>query len=223
MRKLLIAVSLFLCLGAQAQDDSGAWHLLIPGVYESEVPTHPGTGWFALVPVSGVWRLEPAIVRSVPALSFYDNPEDTKPEDGGALKISSNREGTIALVRFDGIRGGKVDTPNMEFSVKNPWAETRNNKLPLKIGFKGIEYHLETSDSSVYLKSGSQTTSLKFGEGDEHFESLVWAGDLDRDGKLDLLIRFYRSGYVICLYLSGNASESELVKKMGCHTTHDGC
>lgn len=218
MRKLFIAVSLLFCLGAQAQTDPKEWqHLLIPMQYHGdEAPIHPGTGWFALIAVGGVWRLEPAIVRSKRVFDPVLDAEDQKT----GLEISSNQEGTIALLRFDGIKGGKVDTPDMKFNNEEE-LYPKIGKPPLKISFKKIEYRLEAFPSGLHLKSGSKASSLsdtKFDGLSDDFASLLWAGDLDRDGKLDLLISYNGDNwYSVCLYLSSGASEGGLVQPMGCH------
>jgi hypothetical protein len=213
MRKFFFVAGLLLFLGVPAQAAPNEWeHLLIPGSYNAgDAPVHPGTGWFALVPVGGVWRLEPAIVRH----AHFDNLI-------GSEEISSNRKDAIALLRFDGIKGGKVDTPNIKFSNVEQWWEPEIGKPPLKINFKAMEHRLEASLSGFHLKNGSKATSLsdkKFdGKGDDR-ASLLWAGDLDRDGKLDLLISYGGDNWSgVCLYLSSRAGEGELVREIGCHS-----
>ena len=52
---------------------------------------------------------------------------------------------------------------------------------------------------------------------DREEASLVWAGDLDKDGKLDLILESSTDkNSTYCLYLSGAAGPRALVKKIGC-------
>jgi hypothetical protein len=49
--------------------------------------------------------------------------------------------------------------------------------------------------------------------------ALVWAGDLDHDGRLDLITNVdHEDGKnaELCLYLSSAADKSRLVKQVGC-------
>lgn len=86
MRKNLLLVLLMFFSPAQAQSSQEHWRLLISGDYHGdEAPTKPGIGWLALIPLGGVWRLEPALVRAKPV---FDVVLDAKGQTTG-IQITS--------------------------------------------------------------------------------------------------------------------------------------
>lgn len=217
MRSLFILISLVFAIGARAQPAPDAWQLLIAGTYhDGEAPARPGTGWLALVSVGGVWRLEPAMVWST---RVYDGLLDAEGQKTG-ISITSNYADALALLRFPDIQSGKVDTPNLKFK-DNPRPLT--NTMPLKLFFKGEDYAIEAKSADVFLRNGKTKTLLPGltvrSPAGEDSASLLWAGDLDGDGKLDLLFAYtgYNNGGV-CLYLSANAGEGALVRRAACHS-----
>jgi predicted enzyme related to lactoylglutathione lyase len=75
MRKNLLLVLLMFFSPAQAQSSQEHWRLLISGDYHGdEAPTKPGIGWLALIPLGGVWRLEPALVAPSEHTFFHTAP-----------------------------------------------------------------------------------------------------------------------------------------------------
>jgi hypothetical protein len=216
MYRLPIATLLIACSAASAQTQAYNWQLLIPGQYHSdEAPAKPGLGWLALAPVGGVWRLEPAIAK---ATLVHDAVLDGN-DDKTGVEISAGFADAIALLRVPGFTPGKVDTPNMQFKDKR---RQLASDAPLQISFKGREYSLHVIDSTVFLRSGDGSTALEglvAGNAEsEDTVALLWAGDLDRDGKLDLLLS--TSGYNssgVCLFLSGKAQANGLVGLLACH------
>ena len=88
------------------------------------------------------------------------------------------------------------------------------------------EVRLFTDWDGLYLSSGQITQHVtETYPGEEHSENfmgILWAGDLDRDGKLDLLLNDVRNEYGRFnwdLYLSTEASSDQLVRKVA--TFHD--
>jgi hypothetical protein len=217
MRSLFICIMLFFAGAVQAQTVQEDWRLLIPGTYhDGEAPKKPGIGWLALVSVGGVWRLEPAIVRST---RVHDNVVDGDTEKTG-IEISSSYGDAIALLRISGVMPGKVDTPTMKFKGNPRYLSQKD--APLKILFKGQEYAIEANASGVYLRRGAELTLLPDitagGPESDDSASLQWAGDLDGDGKLDFLLAYGHSNSGgTCLFLSGNTSGGALVQKVACH------
>lgn len=216
MRLLLFLTAFIVATGARAQPTAEGWQLLRSGNYHgSEAPDKPGVGWLALTSVGGVWRLEPAIVR---ATRVYDGIMDAEGEKTG-VDITSNYVEVLALLRFPSIKPGKVDTPDMKF--KDSPRPLSTDATSLKIAFKGEEYVIEAKSIGIYLNKGTTKTLLPDliagSPESEDSSSLLWAGDLDGDGKLDLLIAYsgYNSGGV-CLYLSAGAGTGALVKRVAC-------
>ncbi len=198
---------------------SAGWPLLIPGSYHAgEAPTRPGIGWLALTPVGGVWRLEPAIVR---ARVVHDAVLDAE-DQGTGVEITANRPEAIALLRLPGLRAGKVDTPALRF--KDEARPIAVGDPPLQIAFKGQAYRLVAEADRVLLQQGARSTPL----GDllpasperEAATELLWAGDLDGDGGLDLLMRFSGANEGgVCLFLSSGAGDAQgaLLRLRACH------
>lgn len=217
MRTSFAFAILLLTMSASAQPPSARWQLLDHGTYHgNEAPSAPGTGWLALTAVGGVWRLEPTVVRATQVHDVVLDEEDQKT----GLEISSNYSDSLALLRLPGLKAGKVDTPNMKFKGTPRTISTGDR--PLRLSFKGDDYVITAVDSEIYLQSGEQKTLLPNlsagGSESDDSTSLLWAGDLDGDGKLDLLFAY--SGYNnggICLYMSVGAGNAALVKQVACH------
>ncbi len=175
------------------------------------------TGWLALVAAGGVWRLEPTEVRTT---KVVDPIMDTEEGQKTGILISSDHETALALLRIPGIKPGKIDTPDM--TLKNNPREMSATGAPLLIAFKGTEVVIEPTPAGIFLKQGARRTRLSgLSAGDsenENTASLLWAGDLDGDGQIDLLFAY--SGYNkhgSCLYLSAGAGKGDLVRQAACH------
>jgi hypothetical protein len=93
---------------------------------------------------------------------------------------------------------------------------------PLDISLAGDRYRIRVesagedfSDSKVVLSLGARSQVLYSADGfaDEPHYDVLWAGDLDADGKLDLVVDLHRkySWHPYTLLLSSRASPSQLV------------
>lgn len=217
LRSFLIAAAFVPVAAASAEPPPGGWQLLVPGVYHGdEAPARPGPGWLALLPVGGVWRLEPAMVR---ATRVHDPLLDAEGDKTG-IALSSSRSEAIVLLKVPGIGPGKVDTPAMKFG-EGPKPVSAGG-VPLKVRFKADEYVIEGSARGIHVRNGAAGTLLPGvsagGPDSDDSASLLWAGDLDRDGRLDLLFSY--SGYNrggVCLYLSSGADAGAQVRLTACH------
>ncbi|MBR7800794.1 hypothetical protein [Undibacterium fentianense] len=201
MRKLmitsLILSSTLTC--AIAQDIGIAFSILIPGNFQDEDLdkfNFPAYGWLALVVKDGRWELMPTKVS-------IENQV-----------VTSNYDKAIALLHERSLTPGKVDTPNMKFSGERRRL-FRDDPGTIKMNYKGMEYGLTMNKSGkITLYNGVLSTTL---EEVRAGVSLVWAGDLDKDDKLDLIIETEtENNATYCLFLSGTAGEKALVKKVGC-------
>jgi hypothetical protein len=217
-----IVIALLVLVGlAHAEQPVEEWGFLIPGEYHGdEAPEKPGKNWFALAVVDGRWLLEPTIVR---ATQIHDPVLDAEGGKSG-IRISSKHLNAVALLRGPALRAGKVATPNIRFTDK----ASSNNitwRQPLHIEFKGSNYRIMVAEGDIFLAKGKQRTRLsdltvsKDQDSDwSESASLQWAGDLDGDGELDLIISY--SGYNrsgACLFLSSMGFPNELVGHVACH------
>jgi hypothetical protein len=216
----LVAFAFVALIGfAHAEDKREQWVFLLPGEYHgSEAPAKPGKGWLALMIVDGRWHLVPTKVSAEP---IYDAVLDAEDQKTG-IRISSRHPEALALLRNPHLLAKKIDTPNIRF---------KDNSLkispiqPLNISFKRQQYQIVAVRSEIFLTKGSQRTKLPDLSVSEDQESdlsesayLLWAGDLDRDGSLDLLVSYRgdnRSG--ACLFLSSKAPKGSLVGIVACH------
>lgn len=218
MRVFFSLLSLFICTSAQSQPPPAPWRFLMPNQYHSnEAPTEPGTGWLALVTAGGVWRLEPTEVR---ATRVVDPVVDGEEGQKTGIQISSDHETALTLLRIPGIKPGKVDPPDMKFK-SNP-REISIAGGPLKISFKGADYVIEPTKAGIFLKKGTRQMLLaelpQENSENTNAASLLWAGDLDGDGQIDLLFSYSgENKFGACLYLSAGASKDALVRQAACH------
>lgn len=211
MRKVFFCV-LGLMAGVACAQGDAARQLLLPGVYHGdEVPAQPGTGWLALVVVDGRWHLVPTEVKVEPM-----------PGEEGDVRLATPHPKAMALLRAPVLQAGKVDTPDMRFM-----GNTRRlrHDAPLNISFKRQSYQLVVMrNGAVALQSGQQRSELpdflvSEDQSSDFSEStaLLWAGDLDGDGKLDLLMGYERYNQEgACLFLSSAASPGQLVGRPAC-------
>lgn len=224
--RYLLAVLLILIAGTVSAGDtarSTPSTFLMPGEYHGgEAPYKLGSGWLALVPKSDGWYLVPAIAT---AKRINDPVLDDEKQATG-VRITAHDD-AIALLRLPALRPGKVSTPNMRFKGIN---RPISVDTPMKIDFNGFSYQIEVKksqeESKVFLRKGEQTTLLRdidAGEPDsDNSAALLWSGDLDGDGGLDLVVQFAGYNYGgTCVFLSG-ATRTSLVRQVACHR-HIGC
>ena len=180
-----------------------------------EVPLHPAPGGLALTVVGGLWNLVPTTL----AAKVTDTDGKGRPQ---AVAITATPAGALAYLRLPGLVEGKVDTPDMRFKDNERDLES----APVALPFKGATWRFEPRDKAVWLTDG--TRRQKFADIEQrpagvapddwaHGDALLWAGDLDRDGKLDVITALTGDdGATMCVWLSSKAAAAELVGKAAC-------
>lgn len=219
-RPLLLTLLMATTLGtaaAPAMPDKPAIRpsFLLPGDYHAEeAPLHPGGGWLALAPFGKGWELAATEVKSS---RFHDEITDGTGERTG-VRLESGRKGAIALLRLPYLSAGpraaaaiRIDEGGLPIEAGKPVA----------IAFNGTAYRIEVVGKQVFLFRGALRTPLKdlkvHLEGEEGAR-LQWAGDLDGDGELDLMMAYFISnGGGACLYLSSQKTSGYLIKQIACH------
>jgi hypothetical protein len=211
--------------------------ILHPGTYHShEVdPAQQGT-WFGLVEVSDGLELRQVEVRISKA---FDGIRDSSKSDSSTWsgrKVSTTKEESLVLL----IRG----LPDLKAGPVKTWFCGRTEVLPelsLRIGQFGRTYRVLLSAKGDIRNPSSQLSGIDnytlrlnvYKEGEwksqdlvagrymspvEDSIALLWAGDLDNDGKPDFLIdtggHYNVTEYK--LYLSSCAKEGELVSCVAC-------
>ena len=188
---------------------------LLPGDYHGdEAPTHAGAGWLALAPAGKRWELFAADASST---RIVDEIIDGPGQRSG-IRIASSRPDTLALLRFAYLKAGPVETAAIKITEDGIPIEPGK---AIAIDFKGAAYRIEVVRKQAYLvKDGARTPlkDLTVNPEGEDGGRLSWAGDLDGDGELDLLVSYFTSnGGGACLYLSSQKAAGMLVKQVGCH------
>lgn len=176
-----------------------------------DVPRHPAAGGFALVIVGGLWNLVPATIAGrVPK----DNPD--------AVAIDATPADALAYLRLPGLTAGKVDTPDMRFKD----VERDIGRKTVAVPFKAVPYRFELGKRGASVLTDGVTRqqvvepgAARDGSAEQDMRSvtLLWAGDLDRDGKLDFIVSdWFDDGGTMCVWLSSRASPGQLAGKAAC-------
>jgi hypothetical protein len=171
-----------------------------------------GRGWLG-------WTREGDTLEPV-SMAVRDSSSDVD-----EVHVRSTPQVTFAVRCVQGLRAGTIQNARV---VNHDLLG--DGALHVSLGPLRYEVRLETKDSSfanaqVVLAYEGRTQVLYATEGfadDPHFE-IVWAGDLDRDGKLDLIVNLHRkySAPPYRLLLSTRASRNNLVGEAAVFETGD--
>ena len=184
--------------------------------------------WFALVQRDNSFSLEPTQIkfhkRLPPEESIHAVPE---------YVYRSLHPDERFLLRHQSLKAGEVKT--LHLSDSGQQISYWDRRTPVSLKFLGREYRFNlihrgpnnpantaADNRKVFVEHQGRKTLLKdwnldSGADDNH-ERIVWAGDLDRDDRLDLIIVFttYASS-TTCLFLSSTAGPGEVLSQVGCH------
>ena len=174
-----------------------------------------GTGWLGWTPESDTLRPVRLIVRNRATDSENDND----------VTVESLPDVTFAVRCIPKLRAGRIDQRDVGNQSLEP-----QRPLKISLGSRLYELRLQSArkdlyDARVILTDGRRTQVLYSADGfaDEPHFDIVWAGDLDRDGKLDLVVNLHRkySAHPYRLLLSSHASGTELVGEAAVFETGD--
>jgi hypothetical protein len=140
---------------------------------------------------------------------------DTGEQDQDAVTVQSIPDVTFAVRCVSTLRPGAVQTSRVMNDALQP-----DHPLTISIGFRHYELRLQSArddlaDARVVLSDTSRTQVLYSADGfsdDPHYV-VEWAGDLDGDGKLDLVVDLHRkySVHPHRLLLSTRAARNQLL------------
>ncbi len=193
--------------------DEIVWH-------GGEVPLRPGPGWFALDVVGGLWHLLPATLKGEQAYDFIIDGSDGVHT---GVRVHAAPPHALLYLRLPGLVAGKVDTPDIRFKDT---LRSFVDDMSLPLTFKGRTWRFEVRDHVLSLTEGR--TAMTFGQVVEPDAlddtlALMWAGDLDRDGRLDFIFEAgTNNSGEICVWLSSRAKPGEPAGKAACWLT-TGC
>jgi len=220
----LLAALMLLVLGrASGQKITPKVQLLETGEFHGdEVTAQTGGQWWGLFPTPDGFELLPSVI----AVDAVHDPvvDGDNPEKKSGKKVSVNRDAApIFLLRgADMLRTGPVVTVFRE-------EKNLGNGALVTLLLGGDEYRLKVKSKSPepadylmpdtkLLLTSRRTTQvlLSLKEPNDAGWALLWAGDLDGDGKLDLymdLSNHYNASRRK-LFLSTQASGRDLVKEI---------
>lgn len=203
--------------------------LLWPGDFHGEeVATPSGERWWALVEHGGVFRLEEQVVE----VEVVHDPVVDLPEQktGKAVRAPGAGEALLLVRGVDALRAGPVAGERTERTLLGP-AERRSLAGPggCVLAATGVST-LESSgpairDYALWLECGAERQLLaKLDHAGEDQPAPIWAGDLDRDGKLDLVVDLsnHYAQAEWALFLSSAAAPGDLVGRMASRA-HGSC
>lgn len=201
--------------------------ILQPGTFHgSEVTVSGGDGWLALHPDERVSILRRERVSIEPAYDPYVDADHER--SGREVKVASTRE-PLLLISGLPLEEGAVETVVAGTRVLLP-----GNAITLELS--GRKYMLVASamvefgpygeplysDYELVLTDGEREQVLLELPGlDDAAPTLLWAGDLDRDGELDLLLDTTHHYNVRrpALFLSGSSDEASFVTEVAAFRT----
>ena len=159
--------------------------------------------WLALTPGKDGWSLVPT------KLSF---------DDVDAKGVQSSTSGAEFYLAHPAIVAGHAATPNMRFKGK-PYQFFDLHAAPLRIAFHDRAYEIAVDGLEVVLRSTGRKSVIGSVDPDHDAETtLFWAGDLDGDGEIDLIV--YRgdskNGQYCLMLSSANKKPDGIVHDVGC-------
>ncbi len=228
-RLLILAAVLLPVIVASAEDGV---HLALSGLHNAADPVRGGGDWWGIFPEGEGYTFQPVRVRVeavVDPLADGDTRKTAtqitvpgKTEDiplirgllssvAGPLKSLKPEKNWGYIAPGNSITLPWVGAPKEILSISAEGREERKNH-PRFGSIDGVDYKLRLNrrvEKETTTQIIASLSVLRALEGPE----LVWAGDLDRDGKLDLLYNL-SSFYIdteLALFLSSAAKEGELV------------
>ncbi len=194
--------------------------ILQVGEFFCEITAEPNEVWLGLYPTKSGYTLMPTTVR---VDAFYD-PTITEDENAtGATRVSVQGQNTpvFLITGLDSIKAGMVKTL---FSGRLPLPLGSALEFSLDNGvnyylaaFEGVKCNSGTAAYTVELVQDNRSQVICTSDTTSAAVSyLLWAGDLDRDGQLDMLIDttcdYNASGPA--LFLSSLAKHGSLLEKV---------
>jgi hypothetical protein len=214
-----VALALLACFPGAA--NAGADNVIIVQVEGKSAHDRkpPVLGWLALIE-SDVTHLAPTRIHRVhirdkAITDFYD------------LDLwASNHPNATFLLRHNSLFKGPIQRVELPLS---PLISdyTGSRMLSIKFGNSVYRFDAKRLDAKdpgqrQVTVTANGATSLLYDWRTSHstadnFEIIQWAGDLDRDGRMDFIVGFETyGGRNTCLFLSGQAKPPQIAKRVGC-------
>jgi hypothetical protein len=178
----------------------------VPAWTKAEAADWAGAGWLG-------WMSDRTELRAV-RMVVRDRPKQ-EGDDDAFVTVEAVPRVTFAVRCVTGMRARSIQRASV-----TEVALLTQRSAAISLGSREYALKLESaqesmSDAKVILTEGNRTQMLYSADGfadDPHFD-VYWAGDLDGDGKLDLVVDFSRKYSVLSyrLLLSTRARPGQLV------------
>lgn len=187
-----------------------------------EVGARTGERWLGLFPVGNGFVLLPTTVSVEAVVDTIVDGKDTKKKSGKKVTVRRNSQPLFLIKGAAMLRPGSVMTVVQD-------EKNLGNGATIDLDLKGKRYQLKVvSDDPepkdylvqktklVLTRGRASQTLVSLKAHDDGGWILYWAGDLDRDGKLDLYMNLTNHYNVTrkVLFLSSQARKARLVKEV---------
>ena len=217
--RLLLLVSWFFLSSSLAQSTSGGELARTGEFYADMVSVESGEVWLGLYQIGDEYELRSTTLVVNEGVTVMGM-------DGKEVQTDQPTEPLFLVRGLEELQPGKVETMSHDFKFLYP-GETNNFRSASGIyyvliasGEAVLRYYeaiIEKYTLTLYESSSRRTQTLvNFDVSiDGAGPGLVWAGDLDKDGKADLYMQVSRHyAYVdFVLFLSSAANDEEIVGK----------
>jgi hypothetical protein len=207
-RSLLLASAAFAALAPQASSAQEIT-LLRPGLYFSDDrPKDLSGNWLCMSREPERIELHPCSPKLVPV--------EQQIHDEMLLRVEPERETRETLFAIRGWSPPRDASPFTTYRALPMWF--RIGEMPIESpGRASLLMEKSSEGVCIRLRSeGREQTIACLDTLDEDATALHWAGDLDGDGRIDLLVdaTSHHAGTDLRLYLSSRASNGELVREV---------
>lgn len=195
--------------------ETGAFH-------GDEVRARTHERWLGLFPVADGFALLPTTVSVEAVVDPVVDGDDTQKKSGKKVAVHRDSNPVFLIKGADMLRPGSVVTIFRE-------QKSLGNAATINLELRGKRYELKVisqdprpkdflaQNTKLVLTTGRRSqTLISLKEHSDAGWSLFWAGDIDRDGRLDLyldLSNHYNVSRKI-LFLSSQAGKGKLVKEL---------
>lgn len=212
---------IFFFFAAAAGAAEHGTRILLPGEFHgSEVAARSGESWLALAETAdGHFVVVPVTLR---VEEVEDPILDSDGEKSGKRVSAAGIDDVVILARDnDRIVSGPVNTAAVAMRGEgNALDADPADGWTLRLGHHAYELFTERTESGgherirVLLRKGETEQVLATDRDSSLCANLIWAGDLDRDGALDLLLDMSsgENASIPTLFLSSSARPGQLLR-----------